>query len=64
MGTHSKVLEVKCKCGEYMVEYHKKSPWIDDFASECPVCEPGEAMDRLRSWERRAAREDDSDDVA
>ena len=59
MGTHSHETSAKCKkCNSFLVEYHKKSPWIDDFDRECPKCEPGEAMERLRSWERRAAHED------
>jgi len=62
MGTYSKILDVKCnKCDSLIVEYHKKSPWTDDFASECPKCEPGEALERLISWERRAAREENEE---
>jgi hypothetical protein len=58
MGTTSKAIEDKRrKCNSSMVEYHTKNPWIDDFESECPACEPGEAVSRLRSRERRAARE-------
>jgi hypothetical protein len=60
MGTSFKTIESRCKkCETSLVRYFLKSTFIDDFADECPKCAPGEAIDRLRSWDRSAAREDE-----
>ena len=39
-----------------------KNPFIDDFADECSVCDPGYARDVLNSWSRSAAREEEARD--
>lgn len=60
MGTHRKTLEEKCRqCGENKIEFSMKNPFIDDFASECPRCNPGSAIDSLHNWSRLAAREEE-----
>lgn len=33
-----------------------KDPFIDDFAYECPICEPGRASAWLKQSSRQAAR--------
>lgn len=65
MSTHSTMLEKKClTCDSHKVQYHMKNPFIDDFADECPKCEPGEALNTLNSWARSAAREEQARDYA
>ena len=63
MGISSKTTTESCKkCARKLTRFYMKNPFIDDFADECSVCEPGYARDVLNSWSRSAAREEEARD--
>jgi len=59
MATHIKKLDEKCQsCGTNLIEVSMKNPYIDDYATECPKCDPGSALARLNASARSKAREE------
>lgn len=62
MTIRKEVTNVKCKkCESFIIEIHMKNPFIDDFESECPECQPGQAMRFLHSTANAAAKEERED---
>ena len=59
MSTHTKILESKCtRCGTHLIEVSMKNPFIDDFETECPKCDPGYAREVLNRRATSAAKEE------
>ena len=62
MGVHTSPTLKTCKqCGGKKISVSLKSPYLDDSEEECPICEPGSALSRLRSWARANARTEEAE---